>query len=378
VRLRLGLLALAAVLVLAAQAAAAVPQVTARAWIVENGTNGETLLRHNADAQMPIASITKLMTVLVALDRTRLDDVVTVAPVAAAVGESSMHLGAGERITVHDLLEGALVQSANDAAWALALHVGDGDIGRFLALMNRKAQDLNLASTHFSRPDGLDAPGNYSSASDVSRLARIVMEEPVVRSIVRQRDAFAAGRSLHTWNDQLGTFPGVVGVKTGHTRDAGWSQVAAARGRGLTIYATILGSPSRSQRNSDLTELLAWGLSRYRVVSAIQKGRVYAHARTQYGQADVPLVAARRLIRLVRADRPMYEKVVAPAVVELPVKKGDRLGTIHVWSETTRGSWRMVGWRPLVAGKTIEKPGLRSRAGWYAGRTLHNAWGIFS
>jgi D-alanyl-D-alanine carboxypeptidase (penicillin-binding protein 5/6) len=373
VRLRLGLLALSAVLVLSAPAAAAVPQVSARAWLVENAATGEVLLRHDDRESMPIASLTKLMTVLVALDHAELDDVVTVDPRAASIGESTMHLSAGEQVTVHDLIEGALVQSANDAAWALALYVGDGDIDRFVELMNARARRLGLSDTHFVRPDGLDAPGHVSSAHDITLLARVAMNNPVVRAVVRQRDAVAAGRSLHTWNDLLGSFPGLIGVKTGHTQGAGWSQVAAARGRGLTIYATILGSPSRSERNADLAELLAWGLSRYRVVALVRTGRVYARADAPYGRPSIPLVAERPLVRVVRIGRPLTERVVAPTAVDLPVTKGAVLGRVEVM----QGS-KLIGSRPLVAARTVEKPGLRSRVRWYTGRTLDNAWGIFS
>src|SRR5207247_2374971 len=148
----------------------------------------------------------------------------------------------------------------NDAAWALAIHVGGGSEERFVGLMNRRARQLGLTDTHFVRPDGLDAAGHVSSARDMTKLARILMQKPAVRRIVAMRSAtIAGGRGLHTWNDLLGRFPGVVGVKTGHTRAAGWAEVAAARGPGVTVYATVLGSPSRSTRNGDLAELLDWG-----------------------------------------------------------------------------------------------------------------------
>ena len=224
------LLALLAALVLAAPASAAAPRVDARAWLVQNGTTGEVLVQHDADRRVPIASITKLMTVLVALARTDPDDGLVVPRQAAAVGESTIHLRAGERVTVHDLIEAALIQSANDAATALALHVS-GSIPSFAVLMNRKAAQLGLRETHFVRPDGLDVAGHVSSARDVTTLARVAMNDPTVRSIVRLRSADAAGRHLFTWNDLLGRFPGIIGVKTGHTSAAGWSQVAAARGR---------------------------------------------------------------------------------------------------------------------------------------------------
>ena len=365
------LVALLAALVLAAPAAAAAPEVDARAWLVQNGTTGEVLVQHEADEHVPIASITKLMTVLVALERTEPDDVVVVDKRAAAVGESTIHLRAGERVTVQDLVEAALIQSANDAANALALHVS-GSVPAFAVLMNRKAAQLGLRDTHFVRPDGLDVAGHVSSARDVTKLARVAMNDPTVRSIVRMRSAEAAGRHLFTWNDLLGHFPGLIGVKTGHTSAAGWSQVAAARGRGLTVYATILGAPTRSQRNADLSELLAWGLSRYRVVPVVQEGRVYARATLPYGKAPVALVASRPALKVVRVERRLVERIVAPMSLELPVRKGQRVGVVRVYDGR-----KLLATRPLVARRSVEAPGRMAKVGWYAKETLRNVGGLF-
>jgi D-alanyl-D-alanine carboxypeptidase (penicillin-binding protein 5/6) len=362
---------LLAALALAAPALGSGPDVNARAWLVQNSATGEVLLAHNERARVPIASITKLMTVLVALEHARLDDVVTVRAPATTVGGSTVNLRAGERVTVRDLVEAALIQSANDAAYALALHVGGGSEQRFVGLMNAKARELGLTDTHFVRPDGLDARGHLSSASDVTKLARVAMNRPAVRTIVRQRSEEAAGRQLHTWNDLLGSFPGLIGVKTGHTSGAGWSQVAAARGRGLTVYATILGSPSRAERNTDLSELLAWGLSRYRVVPLVQEGRVYARASVPYGRPPLALVAERPLVKLVRVERPLVERVVAATSVSLPVEKGRRLGVVRIYDGD-----RLIGSRALVASRSVAKPDLAGRVRWYAGRALSNAWGI--
>jgi serine-type D-Ala-D-Ala carboxypeptidase (penicillin-binding protein 5/6) len=367
------LLALLALLVLAAPAAASTPQVAARAWLVENAATGEVLLRHNDHARVPIASITKLMTVLVALERTRPTDVVTVSPQAAAVGESSLSLRAGERIAVGDLVEAALIQSANDAAWALAVHAGGGSAERFVGLMNAKARALRLRETRFVRPDGLDVAGHVSSARDVTRLARIAMQHPTIRSVVARRTDTAAGRTLRTWNDLLGRFPGLVGVKTGHTNDAGWSQVAAVRGRGLTLYATILGSPTRGGRNADLAELLEWGLDQYRRVDLVSMRRVYARAETPYGRGSVPLVAERPLRRLVRTGRPVVERIVAPRSADLPVRRGERLGLVRIFV-----AGKLVGSRPLVAARSVGEPGFFARARWTAGRTLDELGGLFS
>jgi D-alanyl-D-alanine carboxypeptidase (penicillin-binding protein 5/6) len=371
VRARLALLAV--LLAAAGPAFAAAPSVVAHSYLVENGRNGDILLASHDRAPVAIASITKLMTVLVTLEHAKPSDVVTISPVAASVGESSTHppLRAGEQLTVLELVKAALIQSANDAAYALADHVGRGDVSAFVAMMNAKARALRLEDTHFARPDGLDAENHYSSAHDVTRLARIVMKIPLVRSIVReQTDTISGGRVLHTWNDLLGTYPGLIGVKTGHTTEAGWGEVAAARGDGVTVYATLLGSSSRAQRNADLARLLSYGLSRYRWVAVVRGSRVYAWARAPYGRKPLALVVPHRVLRVVRFDVPLVERVVAPTVVSLPVAKGQKLGEVRVFD---RG--RLIARSPLLASRTIAKPGVAGRAEWYAGRTVHRIWG---
>ena len=170
------------------------------------------------------------------------------------------------------------------------------------------------------------------------------MRQPFIRDTVKLVDATAAGRRLHTWNDLLSSVPNVIGVKTGHTNGAGWSQVAAARGGGVTIYVTLLGGETRSERNADLAELLAWGLSRYRTVWAIDGARTYATARAAYEQPRVRLVAAKPALRVVHVERPLVERVVAPVEVELPVRRGQRLGEVQVLDRGT-----VIARSPLVA-----------------------------
>jgi serine-type D-Ala-D-Ala carboxypeptidase (penicillin-binding protein 5/6) len=374
VTLRTAVVAAALLLLATTPALAKPPAVTASAYLVENAATGEVLLSRHARERLPIASITKLMTVLVALEHVKLDDVVTVPAGAAKVGESTIGLTTGEQITVHDLVAAALVQSANDAADALADYVGSGDGTYFVRLMNEKAAALGLTDTHFVRPDGLDATGHYSSAHDVAILARTVMRDPVVRRIVRERTTtIAGGLRLHSWNDLLGRFPGLIGVKTGHTDNAGWCEVAAAARRGYTIYAVVLGSPSREQRNTDLTELLAWGIGRSRLVSAVDPHRVYASVPTGYGRPDVALVASRPLLRVVHVGQPLVQTVVVPTRVRLPVLRGQRLGSIEI-----RSGGELLGRRPLVAARSVGRPGLAGRAQWYTGRTLDHVWGWVS
>jgi serine-type D-Ala-D-Ala carboxypeptidase (penicillin-binding protein 5/6) len=368
---RVLLLALLGAFALAAPAAAAPPTVSARAFIVENGATGEPIGARAARQRLPMASITKLMTVLLTLEHARLRDRVTIVRGSTGASGSSIYLRAGERLTVRDLVEAALIQSANDAALALADHVGHGYRARFVRMMNRRARELGLRDTHFVRPDGLDAPGHVSSARDLTQLGRIVMNKPFVRRTVRLRRAtIAGGRRLSTWNDLLATFPGVVGVKTGHTSRAGWCQVAAARGQGVTVFATILGSPTRAQRNTDLAALLRWGLSRYRAATVISRKRVYASVDAPFDRGPVRLVAARRVRRAVRLGRALVERVVAPSVVALPVTRGERLGEVRIYEGR-----RLIARSPLVAARAVAAPGLPARAGWYAERAAKTVKG---
>ncbi len=352
---------------LVAPARASVPQVHASAYVVEDARTGEVLAASNPDGHLPIASITKLMTALITLEHHRLTDLVTVDPRAAAVGESTVGLHGGERLTVRDLLKAALIQSANDAADALALSIAP-DYDAFARLMNAKAVELGLRDSHFVRPDGLDRPNEYSSAADATKLGRLVMRTRFVRESVREEsDTIAGGRVLHTWDDLLSQFPRTIGVKTGHTRAAGWCQVAAARARGITIYATLLGAPSRSARNADLQALLAWGIAQFRVVPIVQRDRNYAEVELPYGEAPLALRAVRPFLGVVRVGMPLMERVTAARTVALPVHAGDVLGRVEVWS---RG--RLLVRRNLVASRTINEPGLIRRLGWYAGRTGHD------
>ena len=367
------LVAVGATLALAVVAAAAPPPVEAEAYVVQNAGTGEILASRDAREQLPMASITKLMTALVALESSRLDEIVTVTRRAAGIGESTIDLRPGEQVALGDLLRAALVQSANDAANAIAAHIGDGSVPRFVALMNTRARELGLSDTRFVNPDGLDAPGHVSSARDVTKLARVAMHKPFIRETVRLVVATAAGRRLHTWNDLLSTFPNLLGVKTGHTNGAGWSQVAAARRGGVTIYATLLGGETRERRNTDLSELLAWGLSRYRTVWAIDGARTYGTVRTAYGRPAVRVVAAKPALRVIHVERPLVERVVLPREAELPVRKGQRLGEVQVLD---RGE--VLARSQLVAAYAVERPGTLGRVRFYAGRTRDHLRGLFT
>lgn len=372
------LLVVALVVVFAGSAGAATvepvtrpPVVPAAAWFVV-GDDGAVLAARDAHEPRAMASITKLMTALVVLDRARLSDVVRVSRTAADVGESSIYLRAGDELTVAELLHGMLVPSANDAAEALAVYVGRGSVARFVALMNAKARQLGLRDTYFENPHGLDEAGHVSSARDVTVLLRQALGVPFIRAAL-QRETFAlpGGQTFESTDDLLQSWPPLVAGKTGHTGKAGWSETAAASERGATVYGAVLGSASRDARDVALRDLLRYGLSRYPSVGVVDADRVYARAKTGYGKPAVELVAPRSVVRPLRVGVSLTERVVAPSSVKLPVAKGQRLGRVDVYEGK-----RLVAASPLVAAATITAPGALGKTLWFVRRTAENLWGI--
>jgi len=348
------------------------PAVKAKAVVVADAS-GTVLYELHAGRRLAMASITKIMTALVTLERTRPNQRVRVRGPAPSIGESTFHLEPGERLRVRDLLTAALVQSANDAAYALAAYVGHGKVRAFVRLMNERAAELGLNDTHYARPDGLDARRHYSTALDTLKLAREAMKKRLFRKIVRMKAGVVAGRRLYVWNDLLRIYPGTIGIKTGHTDRAGWSEVAAAKRDGLTLYAVLLGGPSRSRRNRGLAALLDWGFDQYGRVQLISPERTYATARIPFSDARLPLVAARGSSAVVKLARPLVEQVSAPEQVDLPVARGEQVGEIRVYDGR-----RIVARRPLVAAEAVEGPNLRRRVAWYAERALDEAGDMLS
>ncbi len=220
------------------------PALTARSAILEDVDSGEVLLSKAPHERLAPASLTKLMTAAVVLEKANLQQVVTV-PGAALVGGSSMGLRPGEQITVRDLLYGMLIPSGNDAATALAIAVG-GNVQNFARMMNRKAESLGMRNSHFVNPHGMDAPNHYSSAADMLLLAHYLYENyPLFRQIVSTRSIVISGHTLRNRNELLGAYPGVNGIKTGTTPAAGECLLVSAVYGGHQVLAVVMGSRDR-------------------------------------------------------------------------------------------------------------------------------------
>jgi len=357
---------------LAGSAAAATPTISAPTYVVSSSIDGRTLAAREADTSRPMASITKLMTVLVARDRARLDEQTVVTAQATQVGESTLALRAGELISVRDLIVGALVPSANDAATALALHVGRGSLRRFVRLMNVRARALGMTGTHYRNPHGLDEPGHVSTARDSIRLLRAALRDPVIRRFAAKPTAMLSdGRTVESTDHLIGVVAGFLGGKTGHTSAAGWSQVAAARREGVTISAAVLGVASEAQRDADIAALIEWGLASYRRSRVVDPQRTYARVEVGWGLESLRLIAPRAVVRVAPTGRALRERVVAPFVVALPVRQGQRLGELVV-----RDAGRIVARSPLVADRAIAAPGRIEQARFVARRSVHHLVGL--
>jgi len=350
---------------------AAAPPVQARAYVVQSTVDGHTLAARGAERPRAMASITKLMTALVAVERLPLDDVVTVAPQAARIGESSLSLRAGQRVPVRDLVIGTLVPSANDAATALAIAAA-GTVPRFVTLMNRKAGELGLRRTTYRNPHGLDESGHASTARDSAVLLRVALREPVIRRYASAASArLSDGRVVESTDNLVGTFRGFVGGKTGHTSLAGWSQVGFAKVGGVGVTVAVLGSPTEAQRDLDLSSLLRFGLASYRPSRVVDPSRTYAAVKVGWGTPPLRLVAPRAVVRPAHVARLLVERVVAPAVIRLPVRAGQPLGMLVV-----RDGPRIVARSVLVAAESRKKPSRLEKATWLARRTGDHLVGL--
>lgn len=242
------------------------PVIGADAAIIVDFDSGEILYEKNAKEKLQIASITKLMTVIVALEEGDLEDVVTVSGAASRTEGSKVWLYSGERITLRNLLKGALIQSGNDAAVAIAEHIA-GDVPSFVEKMNAKATELKLYSTHYANPIGFDNVENHSTVSDLSKLAMVAYRNKFIQNTVKLETATISSingeqsHDLKSTNQLLSSFLHVLGLKTGHTEAAGLCFVSVIDNKkGNKVVTVVLNSPDRFKE----TKMLAtWAFRNY-------------------------------------------------------------------------------------------------------------------
>lgn len=318
-----------------ADAATSPPEVpTADAAIVVDGRDGVVMFAKRPDSERAIASTTKLMTALLALERADPDDVFTAPAYEAMPAESRINLRPGERMTVEDLLEALLLESANDAAVTIAEGVS-GSREAFVEEMNARAAELGLDHTSYANPVGLDQPGNYSTARDLASLTRRLLRRPRLARIVdmpaAQLESGVRPRVVENRNDLVAVYPWVSGVKTGYTLNAGNVLVGAARrGRGARVISVVLGEPTEAARDEDTLELLRWGLRRFHRVRVLEPRRALARAGIEHRDETARLAPRRGAVLTVRDGERIRRRVDAPDELEGPLPAGERVGTVTV------------------------------------------------
>lgn len=324
-------------------------------------SDGRELWSRGVDTERAMASTTKIMTAVVVLESASLDETLSVTSSAGRVGESVAGLKTGDQLTVRTALEGMLVKSGNDAAEALAVYIG-GSEAEFVAMMNKKADELGLTSTRFANPHGLDAKGHHTTARDLAILARYAMSNDEFRRIVGLPSVDLDGQGplqeLETSNLLIGDYLGTTGIKTGWTNDAGYCLVASAKRRDIELFAVVLGTKSESARFDQAKDLLDWGFEHYAFRYIASKDETLgAVPVTDYLDVTVPAVVAKAVKSPVfDLDGDIIRRVDLYAGVEAPVSVGQKVGTLSL----LQGE-RLLAQVPLVAGAAVDRPGLLER-----------------
>ena len=359
--------AVAAVVLLGAAAggaqAAAAPLglIPSGALLLYEQDTGTVVYARDASSELPIASTTKMMTALVTVAHERADAVLTERDYDAQPGESLAPVPVGARLGLADMLRAMLLPSGNNVAYSLAIDVA-GSEARFVAMMNAEAARLGMRHTHFTTPIGLDTPpGNHSTALDLARLADAVLRVPLLAKIVREPHArLADGIVLENLNDLLGRYAWVVGVKTGHTAEAGWCLVAAASRNGVHLTSVVLGAPTFAAQDADTLAMLRLGLRSYERVPIARAGQVFATLPVVGRPRPVRLVAARSAALVVARSTPLHAaRVGVPRRLLGPLPAGAVEGHIRV-----REDGRVVAEVALVTATAVRAPKPSSTLVW--------------
>lgn len=318
---------------------------SATSSILVDVNSGRVLYEHNADAKMLIASTTKIMTALVALREGNLGDVVTVKREATLTEGSSMYLKEGEKLTLESLLYGLLLCSGNDAAVAIADHVGGSQEG-FVALMNGMARELGMENSSFANPNGLDHENHYSTARDMARLACAAVKDETLMRIASTRTVTIDGRTMTNHNKLLSYMEGCIGLKTGYTRAAGRTLVSCAERNGQRLVAVTL---QDGNDWADHQSLYEYGFSTYPAERAAVLGHMIGKAEVQGGvSAMVPLVAAAGFSWPVAAGEKLEVHIEPNGLLTAPVTAGSPAGQAVFTLDGIE-----VGRVDLLCGKTV-------------------------
>ena len=358
---------LTALLLLPAAARSEEVSTSAKACVVTDLRTGRILLAHNEDAPLPMASTTKIMTALLALENAALDEPVTCGRNAFGVPGTSIYLSLGETLSMGDMLHGLMLASGNDAAVAIAEHVG-GSVDNFCRMMTERATALGCTDTVFLTPHGLPCEGHHTTAADLAKIARAAMAEPVFREIVSMQRATIPweghdyDRVLNNKNKLLSTYEGTLGVKTGYTRAAGRCLVSAAERDGMAILCVVLNCADWFDESARLMDM---AFSKWEAVTMLNKGEALRSIPVTGGEAEsVAAVLTDDLSGLVPVGALPQVEIDLPEVLSAPVCAGQELGVVRMMA-----GGEVVAEAKLVAACDVERDDWPAR--------LQRLWGLW-
>ncbi len=336
--------------------------LNAKSAILMEESTGNILYESNPDERLPIASVTKVMTMLLIMEavdsgKISLDDMVTVSENAMSYGGSTMFLETGEQLTVNDMLKGIAVASANDGCVAMAEHLA-GSESAFVDMMNEKAKELGMENTHFMNTNGLDEDDHYSSARDVAIMSRELMKHETIFNYTSiWMDTLRGGKfQLANTNKLIRFYDGANGLKTGSTSKALCCLSAAAKRNDMQLIAVVLGAPTSAERFASAKSLLDYGFANYAVNTQITAGDEVQKIAVEKGvDKEMGVVAGDSCSTLVKKGQEdnITKEIKIDETIIAPIEAGQKIGTM-----TISRDGEVIADIDLNASSAVEKKGI--------------------
>lgn len=317
----------------------------AKAGLLMEANSGEIIYEKNKDEQVAVASMTKMVGLIIIMEKLEsgeltLDQIVTASKNASGMGGSQIYLETGEKMTVKDMIKGITMASANDATVAMAEKIA-GSESKFVAMMNSKVKELGLKNTHFVNATGLDEENHYSSAHDMGLIAKeLLKHEQILDFTSVYEDYLRVDTPNKFWlvntNKLVRLYEGADGLKTGFTDNAGYCMAVTARRDGMRLIAIVLGEEKGSTRNEETAELLDYGFNTYKVVTLKEKDKVVDKIefdKSNKKEIDIYLEKDASILMKQSENGSGYDTEVKLNDIKLPLKSGDVVGKLLIKRE---------------------------------------------
>lgn len=335
--------------------------LTAASSILVEESTGKVLYENNADEKRAPASMTKIMTILLVMEnidsgKLKLNDKITISPNAASMGGSQVFLQAGQQMKVNELLKAITIASANDAAVALSEHVAGSEDG-FVKLMNKKAKELGAKNTNFVNVHGLDNENHYTTAKDMSLMARELLKHKNILNYTSIYEEYLnKPDGTSTWmvntNKLIKYYQGLDGLKTGFTNTAGYCLTATAKRNGMRLISVVMKEPSAEVRSNDTISLLNYGFANYKIKTILKSTKKIGTIKIYNGKetkADIHLVNDATNLEKIDEDN-KYTYNIKTKKITAPVKMGDNVGYLEIIS-----NGKVINKVSLTINKNINK-----------------------